>query len=78
MSHEHAPVQDKPNMPSTAAIFTFLIFVMLIVGALNFIQSMSHHTEGEHVEAMHNESASEHQSGHTPSAAEQAGQASHH
>ena len=37
----HAVQPDKPNIPSSAAFWAVLIFVGLLVGAINFVKAMS-------------------------------------
>ena len=38
----HSVQSDKPNISSSAALWAVLIFVGLLVGAINFVKAMSH------------------------------------
>jgi hypothetical protein len=42
----HAVQSDKPNIPSSAAFWSVLIFVGLIIAAVNFTRVMGSHDEG--------------------------------
>ncbi len=76
----HAVQTEKPNVSSSAALWSVLIFVGLIVAAINFVQAESkseghgghgaaHHAEGHEAAGGHEAAQPEHGAEHAASPA---------
>jgi hypothetical protein len=55
----HAISNESPKNPSSAALWAILIFIFLLIGAINFVQSFGENDE--HSETPHTEQPSGHQ-----------------
>lgn len=59
----HSVPSDKPNISSSAAMWTAIIIVGLIIGAINFVKAMSHddgHGGGHGAATEHHEAGAGH------------------